>query len=266
MALNPTVLITGGSSGIGYTISRHFAADGYRILWVSLLEQELREAREKLQSEYPDCEVQLLTQDLSEENGAQIVYDWCQAHQYQVDVLINNAGFGTFGFLQDISEERELAMIQLNVLNLYKMCRRFLPDMLQRNAGTIINISSNSSFQPTPKLTTYSSTKSFVQHFSRGLNEELKIQKSKVKVICVCPSAIQDTQFKNSGNMEKVNTFTGMASTTAAEVAKDVWRGFQSGKNFIVTGWKMRMLYKIRNLVPYRLQQMVVRKEVGEAK
>ena len=144
MALNPTVLITGGSSGIGYTISRHFAADGYRILWVSLLEQELREAREKLQSEYPDCEVQLLTQDLSEENGAQIVYDWCKAHQYQVDVLINNAGFGTFGFLQDISEERELAMIQLNVLNLYKMCRRFLPDMLQRNAGTIINISSNS--------------------------------------------------------------------------------------------------------------------------
>lgn len=134
--------------------------------------------------------------------------------------------------------------------------------MIAINKGTIINISSNSSFQPTPKLSTYGTTKSFVNHFTRSVNEELKMQKSNVKVICVCPSAIKDTNFKKVGKMENVKTFNGIAATTSEEVAKDVWNGFVKGKSFIVSGWKMRILYRVPGLIPYRIQQFLVRKEI----
>lgn len=259
-----TVLITGGSSGIGYTISKRFAKAGFRLLWVSLLEDELSEAKASLQAEFPNCEVETLTQDLSQADGAQKAYDWVQTNAWKIDVLINNAGFGTYGFINEIDIGRELSMIQLNVMNLYRMTRMFLKDMVDRNEGTIINISSNSSFQPTPLLTTYSSTKAFVTHFTRGVAEELRAKKSSVKVLCVCPAAISDTKFKTTNKMDKVKTFDGLATTTAEEVAKDVWRGYSKGKNFVVSGWKMRALYSIIHLIPYRIQQILVQDETKE--
>ncbi|WP_299433312.1 SDR family NAD(P)-dependent oxidoreductase [uncultured Aquimarina sp.] len=262
--MSKTVLISGGSSGIGFTISRYFANAGYKLLWVSLLKEEITAATIQLQNEIPDCEINSVVQDLSLSNAAQKVYDWIQENQWNVDVLINNAGFGTYGFINDTDSERELNMIDVNIINLYKMTRFFLKDMIAINKGTIINISSNSSFQPTPKLSTYGATKSFVNHFTRSVNEELKMQNSNVKVICVCPSAIKDTNFKKAGKMENVKTFNGLAATTAEEVAKDVWNGFIKGKSFIVSGWKMRMLYRVSGMIPYKVQQFLVRKEIKE--
>ena len=162
------------------------------------------------------------------------------------------------------SDGAEMAMIELNVLNVYRLTRIFLADMQSRDAGTIINISSNSSFQPVPRMTTYASTKAFITHFSRGLQEEMKLMKSKVRIMCVCPAAITDTAFKKSANMESVKTFSGLAFTTAEEVAADVWRGYQRNKSFVVSGAKMRILYAIRGLVPYGLQQYLVRKETEQ--
>jgi len=264
MDISKTVLISGGSSGIGFTISRYFASAGYKLLWVSLLKEEITSSKIKLQNEIPDCEINSIVQDLSLSNAAQNVYDWVQENHWNVDVLINNAGFGTYGFINDIDSKRELNMIGVNIVSLYKMTRFFLKDMITLNEGTIINVSSNSSFQPTPKLSTYGATKSFVNHFTRSVSEELKMQKSNVKVICVCPSAIKDTNFKKAGKMEKVKTFNGIAATTAEEVAKDVWNGFVKGKSFIISGWKMRMLYRISWMIPYKIQQFLVRKEIKE--
>ncbi len=258
--MNKTVLITGGSSGIGFEMSQYFAKDGYRILWVSLLEEELTTAKTKLTALVDGVEIHCLTKDLSKNEAAQEVFEWTQK-MGGVDVLINNAGFGTYGYTNDISMDKELTMIQLNVLNVYKMTRLFLQEMQQKNTGTIINISSNSSFQPVARMNTYASTKAFVAHFSRGLQEELALQKSKVKVMTVCPSAIVDTAFKKASGMDKVKTFNGLAYTTAEEVAKDVWYGFQKNKTFVVSGWKMRWLYAVRGLVPYRVQQYMVQKE-----
>jgi short-subunit dehydrogenase len=257
-------LITGGSSGIGFTISRYFAREGYTLLWVSLLEDELQESKAKLQSEYKQCDIHTLSLDLSREDSADKVYQWVNENAWQVEVVINNAGFGVFGFVQENDPARELQMIQLNVLNLYKLTRLFLDEMLKRNQGTIINIASNSAFTPAPKLAVYSATKAFVNHFTRALHEELKMQKSKVRVISVCPAAISNTNFKTTNQMAKVRTFNGLATTTAEEVARDVWRGFTRGKNFVVTGWKMRFLYAISDFVPYDIQQFIVRQEIKE--
>lgn len=256
-----TILITGGSSGIGYEMSRHFAQAGYRLLWVSKPEAELRESKARLVDSQPGVEIHTLALDLTIPTAAATVWEWTQENKWTVDVLINNAGIGAYGYVAEIPEEKEMTMIELNVLNVYRLTRIFLKAMRKRDAGTIINISSNSSFQPVPRLTTYASTKAFITHFTRGLHEEMKLMKSNVRIMCVCPAAIVDTAFKAAASMEGVKTFKGLAYTTAEEVAADVWQGFQRGKSFVVSGQKMRWLYAIRNLVPWRLEQYLVQKE-----
>ncbi len=256
-----TVLITGGSSGIGYEMSRHFARNGFRLLWVAKPEAELKEAQTRLEASINAVEIHTLALDLCQPAAAQTVWEWTQEKGWRIDVLINNAGIGTYGYVAEIPEAKEMTMIELNVLNVYRLTRIFLADMQARDAGTIINISSNSSFQPVPRMTTYASTKAFITHFSRGLQEEMKLMKSKVRILCICPAAIADTAFKASANMEGVKTFSGLAFTTAEEVAADVWKGFQGNKSFVVSGVKMRLLYAIRGLVPYWLQQYLVQKE-----
>lgn len=259
-----TVLITGGSSGIGFELSKHFAKAGYRLLWVAKPEKELESAKAKFLEEFPNLEIHTLAKDLCLAEAPNAVKTWSESIS-PVDVLVNNAGYGTYGFLQNTNLEKELGMIQLNIVAVYKLTRLYLRDMVTRNSGTIINISSNSSFQPIPKMNTYASTKAFVKHFSRGLNEELKMQNSKVRVMTVCPAAVQDTPFKKSANMERVKTFSGLAFTTAKEVAKDTWKGFQKGKSFVVSGAKMRFLYLFYSFIPFAVQQFLVRKEVEEA-
>lgn len=259
-----TVLITGGSSGIGYELSGHFARAGYRLLWVSKPPEELQQAKELLLAEKKNLEIHLLAKDLSVPAAAQEVYDWVEQNNWSVDVLVNNAGIGTYGFLQDTSFEKELKMINLNLVNVYQMTRLFLSEMIKIDKGTIINISSNSALQPIPRMNTYAATKAFVKHFTEGLQEELKIQRSRVKAIVVCPSAVQDTPFKTAAAADKVKTFQGLAFTTAAEVASDIWKGYTAGKTLIVTGSKMRLIYAIRGLLPYSLKKYLVRKETEE--
>ncbi len=264
MDIAKTVLVTGGSSGIGFTISRYFLKAGYRLLWVSLSQEEIDAAQSQLNTEVSDGEIHSLEIDLSLSDAAQKVYEWVKENRWTINVLINNAGFGTYGFSNEIDLDRELNMIDLNVINVYKMTRFFLKDMIEDNKGTIINISSNTSFQPTPKLSAYGATKSFVKHFSRSINEELKMLNSNVKVMCVCPSAIKDTNFRKAGKMDNLKTFSGLATTTSEEVAKDVWNGFVKQKDIVISGWKMRILHRISGIVPYGIQQFLVRKEIKE--
>ena len=259
-----TVLITGGSSGIGFEISKYFAKDGYRILWVALLTEELQTAKNILQKDLPEITIETLALDLSRSDAAQKTYDWATANQWTVDVLINNAGFGTYGFANDISFEKEVTMLQLNILNVFKMTRLFLKDMLRKNTGTIINISSNTSFQPVPKMAAYAATKAFVKHYSESLTEELNMLKSKVRVITVCPSAIKNTKFKQAAKMQKVKTFEGLVATTKEEVAKDIWRGFQNKQTFIASGAKLRRLMWLTNILPHSIVQFLLRQELSE--
>lgn len=257
------VLITGGSSGIGLAMSRHFARAGYHLLWVSLSESELVKAQADLQTEFNATPVDHLALDLSGSGSAQAVYDWTSKNGWAVDVLVNNAGFGTHGFVSDIPMDRELAMIETNVLATYKLMRLYLAEMRKRDSGAIIQIASNSAFQPVARMATYAATKAFVHSLGRALQEELKLQGSKVRSITVCPSAISDTLFRSTGAMEKVRTFNGMTTTTAEEVAGDVWKAFTTDQDFMVTGSRMRALYALRRLVPYSLQQWVVRRETA---
>ena len=259
-----TVLITGGSSGIGLEISKRFAANGYSIYWASLIEKEVLEAKEELLSVYPDTEIAFIIQDLSKNDGAKIVFEWIASLKVELDVLINNAGYATYGMSDDIPWEREENMIQLNVLNLYKLTRFFLQDMLSRNRGIIINISSSTSFQPVPRMAAYAATKAFVAHYSQALQEELKEQNSNVKVITVCPAGIKDTKFRIAAKMERVKTFDGLQATTKTEVADDIWKGFLKGQTYIKTGKRLRRTLWLTKVLPKSILLKMMKDELSE--
>jgi len=263
--MKKTVLITGGSGGLGYKISCHFAKSNYRILWVSWSETEIIEAKQKLISYMQNVEIEHFIADLSQDQGSQNIYNWVIENKWTIDVLINNAGFGSFGFFHQSDIEKEKKMIQLNVFNLFQLTYLFLPEMISLNKGVIINISSNSSFIPLPKMLIYSATKAFVTHFSKGLREEMKLLNSNVRIMTICPAAIYDTNFKISGKMEQIKTFKGLATTTSDEVANDIWKAFLGKNDFVVSGKRMRFLYQFYSLIPYRILQYIAQMELKEA-
>lgn len=259
--MKKTALITGGSSGLGYALSRHFARAGYRLLWVSKPADELSASKDSFLAELPDSEIHTLSKDLTVDTGAQEVMAWVKENQWAVDVLVNNAGIGNGGYLHETQWDREKAIMQLNMLNVYNMTRIFLEEMIRKDAGSIINISSNSSLQPVARMITYASSKAFVKHFTQGLQEEMRLLKSNVHIMCVCPAAIKDTPFKIAAETADMRTFKGLATIGVETVAKDIWKGFQKKKKLVISGPAMRFLYSIRHLVPFRLKMAIVNSE-----
>ncbi|HAS39034.1 MAG TPA: short-chain dehydrogenase [Microscillaceae bacterium] len=259
-----TVLITGGSSGIGYQISRLFAQDGYRLLWVSKPAEELAKAKTLLTQEVAQVEIHTLAKDLSEASAAQETYDWAQSLGFQVDVLVNNAGFATYGQFEDVASEKELAMIGVNLACVMLLTKLFVKDMVARDAGKILNISSAVSYEAVPLMAVYAGTKAFVRIMSESLYYELKYRKSKVQITTVCPAAIKDTRFQASAGMQKVRTFNSITTTTPVEVARDAYRGFKKGKKLVHTGLRYRLSRILNLIVPKALKMQVIRREMEE--
>ncbi|MBX2797920.1 MAG: SDR family NAD(P)-dependent oxidoreductase [Myxococcales bacterium] len=258
-----TVLVTGGSSGLGLAISTRFAQQGATLLWVSHDAEELERGRDQLRQLHPDTTVHTLVQDLTEAQAAEQVHAWATSTVERVDVLVNNAGFGNHGPVHTQDVQREIAMIHLNAIALYALTRCFLSDMRARDAGTIVQISSNSSFQPIPLMATYAATKGFVTQFSRALSEELRMEGSGVAVVTLCPAAIADTPFRKVNDMDRVQTFDGLATTTTAEVTRDLFRALATGQRFVVSGWRQRALMWLRPFLPHRVMMMLVRRETA---
>lgn len=256
-----TVLITGGSSGIGFELAKLFAKENYRILLVSLLEEELAAAKQYLTLQTKGLEVITLQKDLSLISAAQEVYDWVQEHAWELDILVNNAGFAVYGFVDEIDMNRERNMIQLNVLNLYQLTRLFLKEMVQKDAGKIMNISSVTAFQPNPHFATYGATKAFVYNFSRAINFELKERQSKVRVITICPPATR-TPFIQAAKMEKTSTFEGFGTLDPEVVARDAFRALKKSADKKVPGRTLPLLFSIFSRLPSKLKMWIVNSQL----
>ncbi len=229
-------LITGGSSGIGLELAKLFAADGYDLLLVAKPAAELEAAQLTLMLQYPNTGIVTLAIDLSLPGSAQEVYTFAGAENNQIQVLVNNAGFGTYGFINDINIEEDVAMINLHVITLYRLTRLFLRDMVRRDEGYILNLSSVSAFQANPMLATYGATKSFVLQFSRAIAYELREKGSKVKVTAVCPTPVKQTGFQIRAGMQNTNTFDNWMVVTADVVAKDAFQALFSGRDMVIPG------------------------------
>lgn len=260
-----TVLITGGSSGIGYALSQHFARDAYRILWVSQAAEELEAASIALKQAFPYVALHYLALDLAVPNAAQEVLAWTKKLRISVDVLVNNAGFGTYGHFEKMPLPRELAMLQLNAVTVYELTHLFLREMEAKGQGKIMNISSAASYVPMPYSSIYAGTKAFVRQMTESLAWELYNRRSPVKVCAVCPGPLADTKFQQQAGMMGVRTFKSiMASTTVDEVARDAYRGLQKNKTIIRTGLAFRINYWVAKFSPEWLARWIVLREMAK--
>lgn len=264
--MSRTVLITGGSRGIGLALSREFAARGDRLLWAALSEDEIETGKAALLADHPDTAVSGLAIDLSKPGAPEEVANWAMGEAERVDILINNAGFGAYGPSKDIAYARERAMIAVNVSALHALARAFIPLMEEAGGGRIVNIASNSAFQPAPGLAVYAATKAFVKHYSEALGAELKAAGSPVRVMTVCPAAVKDTDFKTDAEMSHIRTFDSIATTTAAEVARDIIGGLETGRDFVLTGAAMRRSYWLMKVLPAPAVKWLVRRELAQIK
>jgi len=259
-----TVLITGGSGGIGMELARLFAADGCRLVLVAMPGEDMKKARDVLQAISPFTNILLLETDLSKPGAAVEVYEFTQSYGLTVDILVNGAGFGTYGHVNEIEIERELAMLQLHIGTLYHLTRLYLREMIERDAGQIINMSSISAFQPNPCFATYGASKSFILNFSRALNYELQERGSRVKVLAVCPTAVKGTGFQKCASMERARAFNSWMAITPAIVARDTYRAMQSGKDMVIPGRGFGFGQALVNLLPASWRMRVSRSQLQE--
>ena len=180
-----TALITGASSGIGCELARLFAADKSDLVLVARRQEKLDQLATELRRDY-GVSVRVFAKDLADPQSPQAIFDALAAEGVAVDVLVNNAGFGAAGPVADLPLEKQLDMIQVNVAALTQLTRLFLPGMIQRRSGGILNVGSTAGFQPGPYMAVYYATKAYVLSFTEALGEE--VVGTGVRVACLAPA------------------------------------------------------------------------------
>lgn len=243
-----TVLITGASSGIGFELARCFARDNYRLALSARPGAELQEAAQQLQQEFAGLQTVVIPADLSTHEGPRQLYEETQRQGLQVDVLVNDAGFGEAGLFVETDLEKEAGIVHVNVLALMTLTKLFLREMVTRNAGRILQVGSVVSFLPNPRQAVYAATKAFVLSFSEALQQELKEMKSEVTLTILCPPATE-TDFFRVANAE--DTKVGQSTkATPEEVAQGGYKGLLNGDARVLPTLGAKMNFVSSTLFP----------------
>lgn len=225
------VLITGGSSGIGFELSKLFAKDGYNLIIVSKPADELERAKKYFNENFKSTEVITFQKNLAVQGASKEVYDFTKEKNLDIEILVNCAGFGTYGKFDTIPREKDIAMINLNSITLYDMTRLFIDDMIMRDRGRILNVASSVAYAPVPYHAAYSATKVFALNFSRAVSYELKDNGSNVSITVLCPPQT-NTGFAKAANMENSPLFKPGNKFLAEpeDVAAAGYKGLMAGK------------------------------------
>lgn len=229
-----TALITGASSGIGAVFAQALAKRQTNLVLVARSQDKLNQLAQQLQEQYP-IQVEVLVQDLTAPGAVKSVFEAVTQKNITIDLLINNAGFGTYGSFSESSLPKQLEMIQLNIMALVDLTYQFLPQMQQRGSGAIINLSSIAGFQPLPYMSVYAATKAFVLSFSEALWAEN--QEKGVQVIAVCPGPTK-TNFFDIAGFEELATGSreNQRSATPESVVRDALKALEGQSSTVVTG------------------------------
>jgi short-subunit dehydrogenase len=251
MESKKSILITGGSSGIGLETAKIFAAKNYRIYITGLDEEELASAEAEIRKASVEVDLHTLCIDLTADAAEKKLHQWAAEKGFEPHILINNAGYGTYGKIWEINQEREENMMHLLMMTPYRLTRLFLPDIMKNN-GVIINVVSIAAFQPNPSLTTYGACKSFLFNWTIALNEELKDAGSAARAVAVCPTPAR-TNFARESGMEGTQLFNSWMAVEAGLVAQTIWRASQKKPTYVVPGRFYHFVSHITRLLPYSL-------------
>lgn len=226
-----TVLITGASGGIGYELAKLFARDHHNLVLVARSGDKLAEVAREL--EPSGVTVKTVALDVAQPPAAKFLNDQLQRDGIAVDILVNNAGFGALGEFAQMSEDQIFGQINLNIAALTELTRLFLPAMIARHRGRIMNVASTAGFQPGPLMAVYYATKAYVISFSEAIANELR--GSGVTVTCFCPGATHTGFAKRAGN-DKSRVFRQFGAMSAEKVALDGYRAVMEGRTLAVSG------------------------------
>src|SRR6185369_9801817 len=239
-------LITGASSGIGEAFARKLAARGHNLLLVSRTEEKLMMVCNEVGRSH-NIRAEYFAVDLSKADAAQRLFEETQKRELEIDLLINNAGFGSMGDFAKLDLDRELNMIDLNIRSLVELTHRFIQPMRERKSGAIMNVASTAGIQAVPFMATYAATKAFVLSFSEALWEENRT--CGIKVMALCPG-VTETNFFEASRGEKP---PARASQTPEEVVDTALRGLARGKSHVISGWVNRVMTESERLAPRSL-------------
>ena len=226
-AHSSTCLVTGASAGIGADIARELAARGRGVTLVARREERLRELAEELEGSH-GVRVEVVAGDVSSAEGRERIVAAVEQHGLTVDVLVNNAGFGSAGKFQDLDQEGEVSMVRTNVEGVVGLCGAYVPGMVARGRGAVLNLASVAAFHPLPRQATYSASKAFVLAFTEALHTDL--QGTGVTATALCPGFVA-TEFDRAAGLDfdRMPSFLVMSSADAArEGVEAMERGSRS--------------------------------------
>ena len=238
-----TVLITGASSGIGKVFARKLAASKARLLLTARREENLRKLAAELSLEY-GVEAHCFKTDLSRPDAPWQIYEWARSKNFQIDLLINNAGFGSFGRFDEMPVEELQSMMQVNMNALVLLTRLFLPD-IKKNKGGVIQIASTAAFQPIPYLALYAATKAFVKSFSEAIWAENR----DIRIFCLCPGNTE-SEFHDTAQIHQKKVF--LRATTEDLVRFGIEKYLQSNAPTRIHGTLNTLLAFSHRLIPSR--------------
>lgn len=219
-------LITGASSGMGRDMAKILSQKGYDLILVARDERKLEEVKKQLKAE-----TKIVIMDISKEENCKKLYE----ENKDIDILINNAGFGDCGHFEETSLDKDIQMIHTNIIAYHILTKLYLKEMIKKDSGKILNVASIAGFMPGPLMTTYYSTKNYVVRFSESIREELRRKKSKVQISILCPGPV-DTNFNKVADVE-----FALKGLSSEYVAKYAINKFFKGKFYIVPGWKIKL-------------------------
>lgn len=247
-------LITGASSGIGEAFARRLAAEKHNLVLAARSEDKLHQLCDELMLEH-QITAHYIAIDLTDYEADLQLFRETEKHGFEVDWLINNAGFGSMGDFSKLELERELEMINLNIMALVALTHRYLQQMRARHSGTIINVSSTASFQPLPFMATYAATKAFVTSFTEAIAEENRPHG--IKVVALCPGATE-TNFFDAAKIKEPVQVKGMQ--TPEEVVETGLNAVRNGKSSAISGWANYAVAHVATLAPNSLVTKMVAK------
>src|ERR1017187_1884390 len=231
-----TVLITGASGGIGYELAKLCARDHHNLVLVARSADRLAQVAAELQAQ--GVTVKTIALDLAAPPAPKFLFDQLQREGIAIEILINNAGFGAFGEFAQMPEDEILGQIALNITAITQLTRLFLPSMMQRRGGKIMNVASTAAFQPGPLMAVYYATKAYVLSFSEAIASALR--RTGVTVTCFCPGATH-TGFAKRAGTENSRLFKQVGAMPAEKVALDGYRSLMEGRCVAI--------YRVHNLV-----------------
>lgn len=250
MNTEDTVLITGASSGIGLHLAHQFAKHGHRLLLTAPIRQELEAIARDLSREY-HVEVGVLAEDLSQPEAAERIFKCVERDGTQIDILVNNAGLGQRGRFWETPLERDVAMLRVNIEATMRLTKLFLPAMLARKRGRILNTASVAGFEPGPLLAVYHATKAFVLSFSESLATEL--ERTGVTVTALCPGAT-DTDFFPKADMLETRAFQKNKVMAPQEVAALGYDALMRGERVYIPGAMNKLMVSSRRILTEHAQ------------